>query len=137
MIAFTLETLVLRGVVRKDELGVPRLFGVETLTGRPGDVNSVLPPARTGPDTDPANPKVGYPTKGERPRAGRSCRHAGSSARQSIVRSAAIWRRQPGGTALAAAAIAQALAAGIVATVGEVVSPRLAVLSLGMRGRSR
>jgi len=131
MFAFTLETLVLRGVVRTDELGVLRLFGVQALAGNPGAANPVLPPARTGPDTTPV---VGnYPTKGSSPRAGRSCRHAGSSVRQAIAKAAASWRRQLGGTAHAAAAIAQALMAGVVASVVEG-GPRLAVLSLGMRG---
>lgn len=136
MIAFTLNTLVLRGVVRQDVLGVLRLFGVEALAGSPGNVNSVLPPARTGPDTDPV-PLVGtYPTKGASPRAGRSCRSVNSSVRQSIVRSAAFWWHLLGGMAFAAAATAKALGAGFVASVAEGNS-RLMVLSLGIRGHSR
>src|SRR5262249_52956764 len=87
MFAFTLETLVLRGVVRTGELAVLRLFGVEATGGLPGsNVHPFLPPARTGPDatTDdpPANPMVaGYATKGVSPGAGRSCRQIESSRR--------------------------------------------------------
>jgi hypothetical protein len=136
MIAFTLETLVLR-VVRTDVLGVLRLVGVETTAGLPGNATSVLPPARTGPDSDPDAPdKVGYPTKGASPRAGRSCRHAGSSSRQQIVRIAAMTWRRLGGMARAAAATARAFSASVVASVSEG-DLRLAVLSLGKRGRSR
>jgi hypothetical protein len=57
MFTFTLEALVLRGVVRTGELGVLRLFGVEAKQGSlPGaSDHPVLPPARTGPDTtDPS-----------------------------------------------------------------------------------
>lgn len=87
MIEFTLETLVLRGVVRTGELGVLRLFGVEA-SGHPGAAAfASLPPARTGPDTDPANPMVGYPAKGSSPRAGRSCRQS-----ESVSLTAASWR---------------------------------------------
>jgi len=137
MFAFTLESLVLRGVVRTGELAVSRLGFGATAMRNPGNPNSVLPPARTGPDTDPLNPDVGYPTEGFSPRAGRSCRHAGSSIRQEIVTASALWR-QTGGTASAAAAIAdEALACRPVASVVEV-SPRLAVLMrLGLQGRSR
>jgi hypothetical protein len=136
MFAFTLESLVLRGVVRKGELAVSRLgFGAKA-TGHPVGVKSVLPPARTGPDSDPLNPDVGYPTKGFSPRAGRSCRHAGSSTRQEIASASQLWC-QTGGTASAAAAIAGALSARFVASVVEV-SPRFAVLMrLGLQGRSR
>jgi hypothetical protein len=136
MFAFTLESLVLRGVVRTGELAVSRLGFGATATRSPEDANSVLPPARTGPDTDPLNPDVGYPTKGFSPRAGRSCRHAGSSIRQEIATASKLWR-QTGGTASAAAAITGALPARLVASVVEV-SPRLAVLMrLGTQGRSR
>jgi len=136
MLTFTLETLVLRGVVRTGELGVLRLFGVEATQGLPGDSNHpVLPPARTGPDADPvANPMVGYATKGISPRAGRSCRQIeGPSRRQQIVShsGALSWRQQIGGSARAAAAIARALAAWLSAASVVEVSPRLAVLSLG------
>jgi hypothetical protein len=135
MFAYTLETLVLRGVVRQDELGVLRLFGVGAKAGLPGNVNSVLPPARTGPDTDPLTPVVGYATEGVSPSAGRSCRHARSSVQQQVMRSAAVRWHRLGGMALAAAAMMKALAARIVASVGEV-NPRLAILSLGTQGRS-
>jgi len=134
MFACTLESLVLRGVVRQGELAVSRLGFGATATRSPEDVKSVLPPARTGPDTDPLNPDVGYPTKSFSPRAGRSCRHAGSSTRQDVA-TAMLWQ-QIGGTASAAAAIAEALACRPVASVVEV-SPRLAVLMrLGLQGRS-
>jgi hypothetical protein len=136
MFAFTLESLVLRGVVRKGELaGSRRGFGA-TARRNPGATNSVLPPARTGPDTAPLMPDVGYPTQGVSPRAGRSCRHAGASVRQGIAKRATTWRLT-GGTASAAAAIAWALPARLVAPVGEG-SLRSAILTrLGTQGRSR
>jgi hypothetical protein len=137
MIAFTLNVLVLRGVVRTDELGVLRLFGVQAPGNHPGTSNPVLPPARTGPDADVATADVGYPTKGVSPRAGRSCRQAESFSRQQVAKNRAVssWR-DLGGSARAAAAIARALAAGFVATVGET-NPRTAIESLGMLGRMR
>ena len=139
MIAFTLNTLVLRGVVRTDEPGVLRLVGVQAPGNHPGTLDSVLPPARTGPDADEATADVGYPTKGASPRAGRPCRQSESFSRQSTAnqqRAASSWRRTAGGSARAAAAIARALVAGFVATVGETNS-RLAVGSRGMLGRMR
>jgi hypothetical protein len=139
MFAFTLESLVLRGVVRSGELALRLGFGVKAEPDAPGNVNSVslcLTGTRT-PDTDPT-PSGGYPKQGKCPRAGRSCRHAGSSIRESIATRATRGWQQFGGMAFAAAARIQALA-GFVASAGEV-NPRLAIFAVsseGMQERSR
>ena len=137
MFAFTLQSLVLRRLVRQGELAVSRLgFGAKA-TRNPESVNSVLPPVRTGPDTAVLMPDVGYPTKGVSPGAGRPCRHAGASARQEIVTGAASSWRRLGGTARAAAAIAGAIGSAVVASVGAVSPRRLTLARLGTQGSSR
>jgi hypothetical protein len=133
MFAFTLETLVLRGVVRTGELGVARLgFGVKAEPRNPGNPNPVPVPT-TGimrPDTDPLTPDVGYPTKSVSSGAGRSRRHADSRSQSGrIATTAILWWQQLGGQATAAAAKCQALSAGLAAPAGEV-SPESAMVSV-------
>ena len=106
MVAFMLESLVLRGSVLSDV----RVVGLRLGTGlkvdprTPGIRNSRRHPAPScrQPDTQPAaGPEVGYPTSGAMPGAGRSRRQLGSpmlpgAAR--ITRRTALSRTTFGGT---------------------------------------
>lgn len=133
MFVFTLESLVLRGCVRKGELSVLG-FGLKAGPHNPGDTNSMRPslPAVRRPDPDPVDALVGYPTKSICSGAGRSRRHAGSPRRE-IATSAILWWRQMGGSARAAAAKARELLAAIVAPAGET-TQRLAILPVTQGG---
>jgi hypothetical protein len=137
MFAFMLESLVLRGVVRKGELAVLRLgFGVKAGPQVPGDVNSMLQtqPDMRGVDPHPTVPAGNYPNQSIRSGAGRSRRHAGSSLRREIASFAACWWQKLGGTATAAAAKARALPALFATTAGEITS--LAILPISPGGAS-
>lgn len=98
MFAFTLDSLVLRGVVLTGELLVSRLgFGVVAEPWSPGNTHSVRP-STTGqrvPDLTEAMPEGNYPTKGIRSGAGRSRCLAGSSIRR-LLALATRWQTRKG-----------------------------------------
>jgi hypothetical protein len=137
MFAFTLKSLMLRGLVRKVGLCVLG-FGLKA-DSTPGNPNSMRQPtpAFRRPEPTPTD-VVGYPTKSIRSGAGRSRRHAGSSLAEMIASSTRLWWKQIGGLATAAAANARALSASVAATVNEA-TESLAIFPItevGMQDRS-
>ncbi len=119
MAAFLPQSLVLRGSVRVDGLGYPRLGrGVQASGQAPAIASSRLPLPGKRPDNPTRAIDVVDATKGACPGAGRSRRHAGSCCQGTAATTAAFAWRHSGG--LAPAAAANRTPAGLVASVAEV-----------------
>jgi len=139
MAAFLLQNLVLRGSVRVDALGYPRLGSSGLASGQTSTVNSLQPMPGKRPDNPTRAIDVVDATKGTCPGAGRSRRHAGSPCCQGTARSTTAmfsWRHQGG---LARAAAANRTRSGLVASVSEaaLVRGKLPAPSIRRAERSR
>jgi hypothetical protein len=137
MAACMLRNLVLRGSVREDVLGYPRLGSVQANGPIPAAVNSLQPLPGKRPDNPTGAIDVVDATKGRCPGAGRSRRHAGSPCclgTATTTTATFTWRHSGG---LAPAAAANRNLSGLVAPASEVGLVRGKVAASTMRRAER
>jgi hypothetical protein len=135
MVAFMLESLVLRGSVRMDVLAVGLRLGISAnanpqASGIRNSMRHPSPGYRKPDGQSEATPVVVDSTKGILPGAGRSRRHPGShvlpGAARTTSRLTTLWQPAFGGTTAAVAANCRALSADLVALASEDSTLRLA-----------